>query len=710
MSYDTAVPIWSNVEGTPFITVGPNADSGATYNGTNAAISAANAMPSTGGMIFLLAGTHGITNPAGVVMAPYNSQTWMGANGATLQAQAAMTWGVFNNYTNTNGHVIQSFFIDENDYAAYGFYWSNGTETSKGALSYIIDIQVLAGSGSGGSGGGVANFACFTNGNFNCQSGYEDLVWVACIAQGDSTHGLAFNIQVPGGEQTIISPKCFGKPFCINCVGAIITGSSIVSLLIGTGNAGTCGSTGNTNITTALTASTTTATLQKGNQGSENYAILGWGPTAEIIQVTGYTSPNITAMTRGALGSTAVAHPVGEPIAFGANLPLATLNGALTSSATTVAWNAANIAFTSADQIQVDNEVITLGTVSGNQATGCTRGANGTTATTHSSGAIVIEGITTTGGLGASGLISENGLICVNVQISDGGVSLVGSVPGGVFGIGSFNLTNSGFGGNSAVAGNGLPCVTVGAVDYLTQALAMGAQVGTFLECIFFPNSGAATAQSVFQIISMGIKAGGASHTNVAFGQGSGMLRVLGGWLKLSETAATNPTIQLFTFTSGYTNTYSNGMVVTDGWRIELDSGFSGAAAPIVSDSNAATATDCIVQVQHYNQACFCSGLSSVATYFQWNSKNILQPSVSSGSAIQNTTGNDRLLVLKVTGGGSAGTITIIVGPTSGSSSEFDVAYTLAASNVQQFFIPVRAGAWVEVTLSTGTLNSGTWF
>lgn len=69
-----------------------------------------------------------------------------------------------------------------------------------------------------------------------------------------------------------------------------------------------------------------------------------------------------------------------------------TLSTGIDAVATTL--TVANGAFTTAVapfNIQIDNEIITVGAVSGNDFTGCTRGVEGSTAATHSSAATVIS-------------------------------------------------------------------------------------------------------------------------------------------------------------------------------------------------------------------------------------------------------------------------------------------------------------------------------
>jgi len=72
-----------------------------------------------------------------------------------------------------------------------------------------------------------------------------------------------------------------------------------------------------------------------------------------------------------------------------------TLNGSINSSATTITLTSA-ASFASAGAIVIDSEYITYSGKSTNDLTGCVRGAQGTTAAAHSSGAVVTQ-VTTSG-------------------------------------------------------------------------------------------------------------------------------------------------------------------------------------------------------------------------------------------------------------------------------------------------------------------------
>ena len=68
------------------------------------------------------------------------------------------------------------------------------------------------------------------------------------------------------------------------------------------------------------------------------------------------------------------------------NLSTATLNGTITSTATTITVSNAS-SLTTAGFIKIDNETISYPNVIGNQLINCARGQNGTTAASHTTGA-----------------------------------------------------------------------------------------------------------------------------------------------------------------------------------------------------------------------------------------------------------------------------------------------------------------------------------
>ena len=71
-----------------------------------------------------------------------------------------------------------------------------------------------------------------------------------------------------------------------------------------------------------------------------------------------------------------------------------TLNGAITDSATTITLTDAS-SFSSSGSVRIGNEIITYTGKSVNDLTGCTRGTNGTTATTHADATAVRESTVT---------------------------------------------------------------------------------------------------------------------------------------------------------------------------------------------------------------------------------------------------------------------------------------------------------------------------
>lgn len=78
-----------------------------------------------------------------------------------------------------------------------------------------------------------------------------------------------------------------------------------------------------------------------------------------------------------------------------------TLNGSLTSSATTIPL-VSSTGFASIGTVLIDNELINYTAISGNNLTGASRGAGGSTAASHNSGALVSENqclLTSSGGV-----------------------------------------------------------------------------------------------------------------------------------------------------------------------------------------------------------------------------------------------------------------------------------------------------------------------
>jgi hypothetical protein len=101
----------------------------------------------------------------------------------------------------------------------------------------------------------------------------------------------------------------------------------------------------------------------------------------EIITYTGKTSTSFTGCTRG----------VNDMVTPGST----TLNGALNATATTITVTSTST-FTvptarSYGVVRVDNEIISYSGVTLTTLTGCIRGINGTTATTHSTGATIAQ-------------------------------------------------------------------------------------------------------------------------------------------------------------------------------------------------------------------------------------------------------------------------------------------------------------------------------
>src|SRR5439155_1325160 len=94
---------------------------------------------------------------------------------------------------------------------------------------------------------------------------------------------------------------------------------------------------------------------------------------------------------RGVHGTTAATHANGELASQVASpFPYTTLNGAITSSDTTITVQSTSN-FASAGTIQIDNEYIDYTGKTATAFTGCSRGAHGTTAAAHSTGTPVTQ-------------------------------------------------------------------------------------------------------------------------------------------------------------------------------------------------------------------------------------------------------------------------------------------------------------------------------
>ncbi len=112
----------------------------------------------------------------------------------------------------------------------------------------------------------------------------------------------------------------------------------------------------------------------------------------EIITYTGKSSNNLTGITRGTGGTTAVAHA--DDVAVKASV-VGTLNGALLADTNGTGGSGTSItltdatAFPSSGSITVGSEIITYTGKSGNNLTTITRAANSTSSAAHSDGASV---------------------------------------------------------------------------------------------------------------------------------------------------------------------------------------------------------------------------------------------------------------------------------------------------------------------------------
>jgi hypothetical protein len=145
------------------------------------------------------------------------------------------------------------------------------------------------------------------------------------------------------------------------------------------------------------------------------------------------------------------------------NLTTATLNGTITSTATTITVSDAS-QLTSGGYIQIDSEIIGYANVSGNQLINCYRGQNGTTAAAHTTGAA----------------ITNKNLPCINVwPTPDAG--------GGPYTFVYWRLRRIQDAGTNGTVEPDipfrlLPCMVAGLAFYLAQKLPDGLQRLQFLK------------------------------------------------------------------------------------------------------------------------------------------------------------------------------------------------------------------------------------
>ena len=144
-------------------------------------------------------------------------------------------------------------------------------------------------------------------------------------------------------------------------------------------------------------ATTTSEALDDSETGIDLVSVAGFSASGsviigtEIISYTSISSLTLTNCTRGANSTTAAAHDSGATVTQ-------VLTGSLATTITedlTDSENAIDVAsvdgFSTAGTIKIGTEQITYTGITTLTLTGCTRGANSTTAATHSSGAAVLK-------------------------------------------------------------------------------------------------------------------------------------------------------------------------------------------------------------------------------------------------------------------------------------------------------------------------------
>tara|TARA_B100000424_G_scaffold271724_1_gene276221 strand:+ start:6327 stop:8861 length:2535 start_codon:yes stop_codon:yes gene_type:complete len=176
------------------------------------------------------------------------------------------------------------------------------------------------------------------------------------------------------------------------------TAADPATTLNGAINLGTDGTA--SGIATTLDGALTTSNGTGGSGTSITLTDASGFPTAgsivvddkEIITYTGKSSNNLTGITRGTGGTTAVAHA--DDVAVKASV-VGTLNGALLADTNGTGGSGTSItltdatAFPSSGSITVGSEIITYTGKSGNDLTTITRAANSTSSAAHSDGASV---------------------------------------------------------------------------------------------------------------------------------------------------------------------------------------------------------------------------------------------------------------------------------------------------------------------------------
>jgi hypothetical protein len=147
--------------------------------------------------------------------------------------------------------------------------------------------------------------------------------------------------------------------------GGVITGAALTQLDMVSGTL-------DTTLTTAITSPSSTADIDvvtTAGFSASGDIVIG----SEVIAYTGTTATSFTGITRGA--NPQIFYPVGQPVAEN--------NVTITVDSTSN--------FPPAGVFQIGNELISYTGLTGTTFTGCTRGANGTTAAPHADDTILLD-------------------------------------------------------------------------------------------------------------------------------------------------------------------------------------------------------------------------------------------------------------------------------------------------------------------------------
>jgi hypothetical protein len=189
-------------------------------------------------------------------------------------------------------------------------------------------------------------------------------ITVSSPATSSGTTGAAtFTYQITTGLETYTVATGWGAGSWGGYVSGTTT-NTLATALIGT------------TLSAALTSSATTINVVSTTGFASPTGSLWIGQ--ELITYTGTTGTSFTGCTRATSGTTAYPYSIGMPVV---------------ANTTSIVLTSAS-GFAASGTIVIDTESITYSAISTNTLTGCTRGANGTTAATHSVGATVTQVIT----------------------------------------------------------------------------------------------------------------------------------------------------------------------------------------------------------------------------------------------------------------------------------------------------------------------------